>query len=135
MGRALLPFWGLMISVACHPGEDMTLASDPSLSSAPVATTDDAVLRMSVASCAREVNCGNVGREQRFADAAECELAMRHATEAEISPKLCPGGVSEQSLERCLSDLRGMVCFLPLETPGRLLTCRRAMLCGIDINP
>ncbi len=130
----MLPFFAIMIPVACHHGEDMTPASDPSLSSAPVATTDDAVLRMAVASCAREVNCGNMGRDHRFADPAECRLVMGQAAASEINPKLCPGGVSEQSLARCLADLRGTVCFLPLETPGRLLTCRRAMLCGIDLG-
>jgi hypothetical protein len=134
MRLALLTRGAIVIAVACRSSNPPSLASEPSLSSAPIVVSDDAIIRIAGAACAREVGCGHVGQERTFADPAECTLATTRAAEAEIGQSSCPSGVSEGSLTRCLSDLRELVCSIKLEAPRRLPTCRRAALCGVPVS-
>lgn len=82
----------------------------------------------------REVGCANIGSGKRFADAAECTVATGRKADAEIGASPCPSGVVESSLERCLSELRSLVCSIPLESPTQLPTCRRSVLSGVDVQ-
>jgi hypothetical protein len=120
-------------AVSCRPSPAPALAAEPVLSSAPV-VSQDAVLRIAGAACAREVGCGNVGSDRKFTHPAQCTVAASRAAEAEIGESHCPSGVSEESLARCLSDLRELVCSIQLEAAGRLPTCRRAALCGVPVT-
>jgi hypothetical protein len=135
MRRAWLALGAIAIVVACHSPSDFAETSSARLSNASVVMTEDAILQMASAACARETGCGNIAPGKHFDGPAECTVAMGRAGDAEIGGSTCPSGVREGGLGLCLSELRNLVCAIRLEAPKQLLVCRQGPLCGVEVTP
>ena len=119
-------------TLACdRPGLDVfSSPSAPTLHSASVVLTDDAIARITNAACGRARGCGDVGRDRRFSDETVCKSVVARSTEADIGRAACPSGVSEHSLNRCLAEVRGDICGIDRARPTALFACQRQTLCG-----
>jgi hypothetical protein len=90
---------------------------------------DDAAMILTNARCQHESVCGNVGSARRFASHDACRSEVFPDASDRVRPEVCPAGVDEAKLSRCLSDVRSQRCADGSVTTGVLASCRERELC------
>jgi hypothetical protein len=90
---------------------------------------ESAVASITEARCDRETRCNNVGAGKKFESRSDCLSKTRASWRDDLNALECPGGVVENQLTSCLSQIRSESCGNPLDTLGRALACRAVDLC------
>jgi hypothetical protein len=81
------------------------------------------------ARCDREMRCGNVGPNEKFATRDECVSRTEAAKRDDINADECMLGVSHTGLVACLDAIREEDCGSPLDSVARLNACRSGNVC------
>jgi hypothetical protein len=88
-----------------------------------------AIDRIVATRCAREVACSNVGADKHFGSPENCVREVRKNMADDLKVSECPGGIDGAALDKCLDMIRNESCTNPIESLGRLATCRTGELC------
>jgi len=88
-----------------------------------------AIDRIVASRCAREVSCSNVGPDKHFGSPEACSREIRKTMAEDLKVSECPGGIDSEKLDKCLDMIRSESCTNPIESLGRLATCRTGELC------
>jgi hypothetical protein len=99
------------------------------LTGASWVANDTAIDRITSSRCTREMTCSNVGPDKHFATPDVCVLEVRKRTREDLKPAECPTGIDGVALDKCLEAVRTESCSNPLDTLGRLASCRSGELC------
>jgi hypothetical protein len=81
------------------------------------------------ARCARESRCNNVGNDKKYSNQDDCMRRVRADWKDELNARECPGGVVQDELNECLTEIRNEDCGNPFDTLGRLAACRSSDIC------
>lgn len=90
---------------------------------------DQALSKIVEARCDREMRCGNVGADKKFADRNVCVTQVKKDFADGLNADDCPAGVDQKELEECLTDARKEDCNNPFDTIGRVAACRTSDIC------
>jgi hypothetical protein len=96
---------------------------------AGVAANKDAALRITNARCEHAKECGDFGKDKKYADAAGCKSEVGHDLEGDFQPSSCPHGVREERLTTCVMKLKDEKCGNISDKINVLAACRRGELC------
>lgn len=95
-------------------------------------TTQDfsrALSTLAEARCQREVRCHNVGSSKRWSSESACRTAVEQGLARDLNAQSCSAGLDQEALNECMRDVRTESCESPLDTLGRLASCRTTGLC------
>lgn len=81
------------------------------------------------ARCDREMKCGNIGGDKKFADRNACMTEVKKEFSDDINADECPAGVDSKELSECLTEARNEDCANPFDTIGRVAACRTSDIC------
>ena len=81
------------------------------------------------ARCDREARCENIGPKEKFKSWQACRQEIAKKSSDKIGAPECPGGVDQQELSECLTEIRNEGCGNPLETLERVAACNGPDLC------
>jgi len=81
------------------------------------------------ARCDRELKCGNVGGDKKFADRNACIASVNKDFADDLNAEDCPAGVDAKELSECLTEARNEDCANPFDTIGRIAACRKSDIC------
>ena len=87
--------------------------------------TDD----ITTARCNREQACKHLGAGQRYPTFDACRNALAPDTRATAQPQECSGGISDQNLSNCLSDIRNEPCENRMDSIALFNQCQKGNLC------
>jgi hypothetical protein len=88
-----------------------------------------AVDQIASARCAREMKCGNVGADKKYADQNACTTELKKEFGDDLNANDCPAGVDQKELGECLAEIKNEDCGNPLDTISRLAACRTSDMC------
>lgn len=96
---------------------------------AGVVANDEAIQRLTDASCDRAKACNKLGKDEKYADEAACKREVGHDMKADLRPGECPRGIRQEKLSNCLQEIQNDKCGNILDKVSRLATCRTGSLC------
>ena len=96
---------------------------------AGVVANNDAARRITRARCEHAKECGDYGKDKKYADEAGCKSEVGHDLEGEFKPSSCPHGVREERLNTCVVKLKDEKCGNVSDKINVLAACRRGELC------
>ncbi len=101
-------------------------------SSVPSAQTTgaEALWRIAVARCNRELRCQNVGSSAKYKSLDDCISGLKNDKGSDFTAQSCPDGVSESALSSCLEAIRDEGCGSGLAATARATTCRAERFCN-----
>ena len=95
----------------------------------PAARARSASEQIATARCEREQQCGNVGNDKTFSSGADCFARIQSDWKDDLNARACPGGINQQQLEECLSQIRQESCENPFDTLARITACTQGQIC------
>jgi hypothetical protein len=129
LGAVMIVLSLALTQSSCTRERDRSVG-EATVTSAGIATTDDAIERLVRARCTRETACSRAAPERVVTTPEVCERNLRAALAVELDPATaCPLGVDAAKLSSCLSAVENEDCANPAETISRLLACRESELC------
>jgi hypothetical protein len=99
--------------------------ADPTMMGTPASAIDQIVQ----ARCARESRCDNIGADNKYASTEACMSEIRAEWQDDLDARSCPGGIAQEGLSECLSEIRNEDCGNPFDTLGRVMACREGNIC------
>ena len=90
--------------------------------------TDEAVNRIAGAACDHEQQCNNIGTGKHYGTRDVCESDKRTAQKDNLRSQGCPG-VNPTQLEKCVTDLRGQPCGVPVQSFSSGQACYSGNIC------
>lgn len=103
-------------------GDDLAVGGGP-------IAFNNAIDKLAEARCDRELKCGNVGADKKFADRMACTAAVKKSFADELNAEDCPAGIDSKELNECLHEARNEDCKNPFDKIGRLAACRTSDMC------
>jgi hypothetical protein len=104
-------------------------SSHPGPAMAPASRTRSAAEQISRARCEREQQCGNIGADKTFSSAQDCLARIQNDWKDDLDTRQCPGGINQQELDECMSEIRSEDCGNPFDTLARVAECTKAQIC------
>jgi hypothetical protein len=99
------------------------------LAMTPASRARSATEQLSEARCQREQQCGNIGDDKTFSSTQDCLARIQSDWKDDLSSRQCPGGINQEQLDECLSEVRGEDCNNPFDTLARVTECTKAQIC------
>jgi hypothetical protein len=90
---------------------------------------EDGIHSISDARCEREVRCGNVGVDKKYASVDACKSSLNDSGYSSLDASSCPRGVDAGELAECQQSIRNEECGSVLDAIERLAACRSSKLC------
>ena len=90
---------------------------------------EDSIHSISNERCEREVRCGNVGVDKKYASVDACKSSLNDAGYSSLDASSCPHGVNSGELAECQQSIRNEDCGSVLDAIERLAACRSGKLC------
>ncbi len=113
-----------------QPGDEPILEEPREVPKAPTpGANQNAIMQITSARCAFEQRCNNFGADGDYKDMADCEAKVREEWRDDLNAMECPGGVEQDELEECLTEIRNTGCDQPFDNLGRMLACRSSDIC------
>jgi hypothetical protein len=125
-GAALL---GLACSKTPEPREPSSARNQGAVAMTPASLTRTAMEQISEARCERERQCGNIGDDKTFSSSQDCLARIQSDWKDDLNARQCPGGVNQQQLDECMSQIRGEDCNNPFDTLARVTECTKSQIC------
>jgi len=100
----------------------------------PASRTGSATEAIAQARCAREQRCNNIGNDEKFSSSGDCLTSIRNDWKDDLNARECPGGVEQDDLQECLTEIRNEDCNSPFDTLERISACTAAQICDDDAN-
>jgi hypothetical protein len=135
---------GALLFFACGGGAEdtrATVAESPALAAHverpaigggprdPERRFSSSIAKIAAARCDREMRCGNVGPNEKFATRAQCVSRISADRRGDINAEDCLLGVSQTGLLGCLQAIRDDDCGNPLDGIERIRACRSNNVC------
>lgn len=95
----------------------------------PASRTRNATDQIADARCERERVCGNIGADKSYSSTQDCLARIRSDWKDDLNARECPGGVDQQQLDECLTQIRAESCGNPIDTLARLTECTSGQIC------
>ncbi len=97
----------------------------------PIATVDTHSASESIAEarCAREDRCENIGDNRKYSATQDCLKSIRADWADDLNARECPGGVNDDQLSECLTEVRHEECSSPFDTLSRIAECTASQIC------
>jgi hypothetical protein len=95
----------------------------------PDARFRSSMAKIARARCDREMRCGNVGPNEKFATRDDCVSKVEAAKQGDLDTSECTLGVSQTGLSDCLEAIRDEDCGNPIDTIARVRACRTSSVC------
>lgn len=96
---------------------------------AGVTANEDAVIRLTDATCSRSVACNDVGPGKKYADHEACTRETKHDLQSKLRAGECPRGVKSEKLSDCLQEIQNQKCGNVIDGITASTTCRKGNLC------
>jgi hypothetical protein len=109
--------------------ETIVERDEPHATMAPASRTRSAAEQISRARCEREQQCGNIGADQTFSSAQDCLVRIQNDWKGDLDSRQCPGGINQQELDECMSEIRSEDCGNPFDTLARITECTKSQIC------
>jgi len=90
---------------------------------------EDSIHSITRERCEREVSCGNVGVDKKYASLDACTSSLNDSGYSSLDPKSCPHGVDSRELAECQQSIRNEDCGSVIDAIERLAACRSSKLC------
>jgi hypothetical protein len=103
--------------------------SGPGPGMSPASRTRSAAEQISQARCEREQQCGNIGADKTFSSTQDCLARIQNDWKGDLDTRQCPGGINQQELDECMSEVRSEDCGNPFDTLARITECTKAQIC------
>lgn len=118
--------FSLAIAIGCHKDSKPTAyGGGPQLQ----ANIDSGIARVAAAKCDRAQRCNHIGPGETYATREQCETVMRGKLTDDIRPKDCRGGIDENELQQCITEVRTENCGNVLSKLESHSECRVSQLC------
>lgn len=111
---------------------ELALRADERVTNEATATKGlqaQAVQQIAEARCARESRCGNIGVDEDYSSAEQCQAKISEEWRDELNAYDCPGGVVMKEFQECLGEIQSEDCSSPFDTLGRVMACRQSDIC------
>jgi hypothetical protein len=92
-------------------------------------SNDQVVRQVAEERCKREQRCGEIGPNEDYASLESCRVDMYASTLDDLGLDECPGGIDNNDLQMCLTEIRNEDCDNPMDSFERVAACRSGMLC------
>ncbi|HVJ88970.1 MAG TPA: DUF6184 family natural product biosynthesis lipoprotein [Labilithrix sp.] len=112
-----------------RPPSDKDRAGEATLTGASWVTNEAAIDRITALRCTRELSCGNVGRDQRYASSDVCTREVRRKLETDLRASNCPTGIDGNKLDACVDAIQSQSCATKSKPATVLTACRTSELC------
>jgi hypothetical protein len=109
--------------------EHLVDSSGAALDMAPASRSRSATEQLAEARCQRERQCGNVGDDKTYSSSQDCLARIQSDWKDDLNSRQCPGGINQEQLDECLSEVRGEDCNNPFDTLARIAECTKAQIC------
>ena len=122
----------LALSAACNKtaATDAAYAQDAaSPGMTPASRARSASEQIAAARCAREQQCGNVGKDETFSSQGDCFQRIQNDWKDDLNARACPGGVNQHELDECLAQVREESCDNPFDSLARIAECTQGQIC------
>jgi len=90
---------------------------------------EDSIHAITRERCEREVRCGNVGVDKKYASLDACTSSLNDTGYSSLDAKSCPHGVDSRELAECQQSIRNEECGSVIDAIERLAACRSSKLC------
>lgn len=95
----------------------------------PASRTRSAAEQIAQARCQREQQCGNIGTDKTFSSSQDCLARIQNDWKEDLNARACPGGINQQELDECLTQVREEACANPFDTLARITECTSRQIC------
>jgi hypothetical protein len=95
----------------------------------PASRSRSAAEQIAQSRCDRERECGNIGKDQTFSSLQDCLTRIQNDWKDELNARECPGGINQQELNECLTEVRSEACGNPFDTLARMTECTSGQIC------
>jgi len=106
---------------------DTSGTSTTTTTGAGVVTSDVASQKITIARCAHETQCNNIGPGKTYGTMDVCIDKMKTDVDSRFGE--CTNGVDSTDLQSCVDDIREEACGNPVDAMSRILTCSKTKLC------
>lgn len=93
-----------------------------------------AVSAITAARCDREQRCDHIGSGKRYASRDACIKQVQGDWQRELTTIECPKGIVQAKLDECVDQIRTEGCANPIETLGRMTSCRQIEICRTELS-
>ena len=117
------------LAAACSTADYYPVGSATVTSSLPWVSNDQAVERISLERCRREVSCDNIGPNRLWENISACQRDVRTQTRDYFDSQSCGAGIDVYGLASCVDRIRNARCGEEGAGVPRLTECRASRLC------
>lgn len=103
--------------------------SDTTHAMTPASRTRSAAEQLAEARCQRERQCGNIGNDKTYSSTQDCLARIQSDWKDDLNSRQCPGGINQEQLDECMSEVRSEDCNNPFDTLARVSECTKAQIC------
>jgi hypothetical protein len=125
----LLGFGAVAIAAAACTSTTESTGSATVTSTTIVMGSEDAIARISLERCRRELSCDNVGKDRLWADMDSCRGTVTRETRAYFDSQGCNQGIDVFGLAVCVDRIRNASCTDEGSAVPRVPECRTSRLC------
>lgn len=125
----------IITAMGCERGADRASTTTTTAARLPPARmllNDDAAMIVAKVRCRREAQCKDVGAGERFAGRDDCLLGLLPQEKAVVREEICPAGIDDRKLSRCVDTLLTQSCEVTRAGASQPADCQAAALCGAE---